>query len=65
MPVVIGSKFTGRPAFHTDSTTGTYWETLPAIEGDAALFQQLLLTKPKAKRKDKPKRQDTAVGTPE
>lgn len=65
MSVVIGSKFTGRPAFHADSTTGSYWESLPSIEGDAARIQQALLAKPKTKRKDKPKRKEPVVGTPE
>lgn len=65
MSVVIGSKFTGRPASFLDTAAGVFWQTLPAIEGDAALIQQALLTKPKAKRKDKPKRQEPAVGTPE
>lgn len=50
MPVVIGSKFTGRPAYHQDSTSGTYWETLPTIQGDALLIQQALLAKPKKAR---------------
>ena len=43
MPVIIGSKYTGRPAMHIDTTTGTYWESLPKIEGDATKIQGCLL----------------------
>lgn len=46
MSVNIGSKFTGRPQAHIDTTSGTYWEVLPKLEGDAARIQRGLL-KPK------------------
>ena len=51
MPVHIGSKFTGRPAAHADTTTGVYWESLPKIEGSSLTIQQSLLAKPKEPRK--------------
>ena len=50
MPVHIGSKFTGRPAIHIDTTTGVYWEALPKIEGAALNIQQALLTQPKLRQ---------------
>lgn len=46
MPVIIGSKYTGKPAGFVDTSTGVYWETLPRIEGDALKIQRALLTKP-------------------
>lgn len=51
MSVVIGSKFTGRPASFIDTTAGVFWQSLPAIKGDELTIQQALLAKPKAKRK--------------
>jgi len=43
MPIQIGIKFTGKYAGHMDTTTGTYWEVLPKIEGDALYLQSRLL----------------------
>lgn len=48
MKVHIGSKFTGRPAAHADTTTGTYWEALPKIDGSMLAWQRVLLAKPRA-----------------
>ena len=50
MPVHIGSKFTGKPAAHADTTTGVYWEALPKIQGDALNIQHALLTQPKLRQ---------------
>lgn len=50
MTVQIGSKYTGKPAGFVDTTTGTYWEALPKIEGEAATIQRALLAKPEAPR---------------
>jgi hypothetical protein len=41
--VQIGSKYTGKPAHHTDTQAGTYWEVLPTIEGQALALQRALL----------------------
>jgi hypothetical protein len=45
--VLIGSRYTGRPAAHADTTTGTYWEALPKIEGGMLTIQRMLLAQPK------------------
>lgn len=52
--VRIGSRYTGRPQAHADTTTGTYWEALPSIGGHALALQQCLLTKPRAPRPRRP-----------
>lgn len=44
-PVIIGSKWTGKPAAHYDTETGTYWEMLPKVEGDALKLQKALTKK--------------------
>jgi hypothetical protein len=41
--VHIGLKYTGKYAGHMDTTTGTYWEALPKIEGDALKIQRSLI----------------------
>lgn len=43
--VVVGKRFTGKPALHIDTTTGAYYEVLPKIEGSALALQQVLLAK--------------------
>ncbi len=48
--IVIGSRYTGKYAGHLDTTTGTYWEALPQIGGDALALQRCLLARREAPR---------------
>lgn len=52
-PVIIGSKHTGKYAGFADTTTGTYWEALPKIEGDALKIQRSLLKHARRQAKKK------------
>lgn len=51
--VHISCKFTGKYAGHMDTPSGTYWEALPKIEGDALKIQRSLI-KHREKAKTKP-----------
>ena len=47
--VRIGCRYTGRHHAHADTTTGTYWEALPPVEGQALAIQQALLAPVRSK----------------
>ena len=63
MPVHIGSKYTGKPAAHADTTTGVYWEALPKISGQMLTIQDALLTRPKEARRPIRERFKTTIDT--
>lgn len=48
--VVLGKHYTGKRKQFMNSTTGVYWEALPAIEGHALSIQDCLT----AKKDDRP-----------
>lgn len=50
--IVIGCAYTGKPAYHADTTKGTYWEVLPEIAGHALIWQQQFLDKDFTKPKE-------------
>lgn len=43
----LWSRFTGMHKVYRDQHAGFYWESLPAIEGNALFFQKLLIKKGK------------------
>lgn len=47
--VRIGGRYTGRHHSHADTTTGTYWEALPPVTGQALAIQQALLVPARSK----------------
>ena len=42
-PVIVGSKWTGKPQWHIDSTSGRYWEVMPTMTDGERLIQAALL----------------------
>lgn len=47
MKVEISKRFTGKNELFYDSTSGEYRESLPRIQGDAALIQLIIVTQVK------------------